>query len=225
MDPEAVLNLFDSSWFYLKILEKSQSEPPTSEPNPSPQIQQKSSKINVPRQLTISTRSKSDQLIVSNSNPDIPSPISQKPYLATIPSEREFSIEIPRTPKLNKPRRGLNKKMKRLSKSLSELEFEEMEGFMDLGFVFSEEDKGDSSLAEIIPGLQKLGRDCEERRIFEESCASRARPYLSEAWNVYHNRQMERAPLMEWRMPAVSNEIDMKDSLKWWAHSVASAVR
>ncbi|KAL6546485.1 hypothetical protein OROMI_022206 [Orobanche minor] len=225
MEPEAVLNLFDSSWFYLKIFEKSQSEPPTSEPNPSPQIRQKSSKIKVPRQLTISTRSKSDQLIITNFNPDIPSPSSQKPYLETIPSEREFSIEIPKTPKFDKPRRGLNKKMKRLSKSLSELEFEEMKGFMDLGFVFSEEDKDDSSLAEIIPGLQKLGRDCEERRRFEESCGSRARPYLSEAWNDYHNRQMERAPLMEWRMPAVSNEIDMKDSLKWWAHSVASAVR
>ncbi|KAK7265997.1 hypothetical protein RIF29_18635 [Crotalaria pallida] len=45
------------------------------------------------------------------------------------------------------------RKKRRGSKSLSDLEFEELKGFVDLGFVFSEEDK-DSSLATIIPGLQ-----------------------------------------------------------------------
>ena len=50
------------------------------------------------------------------------------------------------------------------------------------------------------------------------------RPYLSEAWEVREKRKREK-PLMNWRFPALENEIDMKDNLKWWAHTVASAVR
>ncbi|KAK6124183.1 hypothetical protein DH2020_042092 [Rehmannia glutinosa] len=206
MEPEDVLNLFDSKWFHLKIFEK-QSKTPISEPNPNPQIEENPSKINVSRQLTIHTRSKSDDQLLTSFNSS-PNPLLQKPHLQTIFSEREISLEIP---KFDKPSKGLNKKKKRFSKSLSELEFEEMKGFMDLGFVFSEEDK-DSNLVEIIPGLQKLGRE----QNVKDLSGPRARPYLSEAWE---------SPLMKWRFPAVSNEIDMKDSLKWWAHSVASAVR
>ncbi|KAM1368322.1 hypothetical protein PS1_001667 [Malus domestica] len=50
------------------------------------------------------------------------------------------------------------------------------------------------------------------------------RPYLSEAWEVRENRKIEK-PLMNWRFPALENEIDMKDNLKWWAYTVASTVR
>ncbi|KAI3456125.1 hypothetical protein Pfo_012788 [Paulownia fortunei] len=235
MEPEAVLNLFDSRWFYLEIFEK-QSKTSTSsthEPNPGRQIQENSSKPNVSRQLTIHTRSKSDQLLYPSTSftTDISSPNSvlQKPNLQTILSEREISLEIPKTPQFKKHIKGFNRKRKGFSKSLSQLEFEELKGFMDLGFVFSEEDK-DSSLVEIIPGLQRLGQeiDCdqvqEEQRSVKELSGPRVRPYLSEAWEGL-NRQNEENPLMKWRVPAVSNEIDMKDSLKWWAHTVASAVR
>ncbi|KAM1105151.1 hypothetical protein ACFX13_013746 [Malus domestica] len=41
------------------------------------------------------------------------------------------------------------RKKKSESKSLTDLQFEELKGFMDLGFVFSEEDK-DSNLVSII---------------------------------------------------------------------------
>ncbi|GFP89627.1 hypothetical protein PHJA_001106500 [Phtheirospermum japonicum] len=214
MEPEAVINLFDSSWFYPRFFE-SQLKFPIPEPNPNPQIQQKPSKLNVPRQLTIHTRSKSDQLVITNFSADVSAPKSQKPHLQTILSEKEINLlEVAEKPKIRKPRKELNRRKKRFSKSLSELEFEEVKGFMDLGFVFSEEDKEDSSLVEIVPGLQKLGLrvDC------EELCGPRARPYLSEAWEV-------ESPIMKWTLPAVGNEIDMKDNLKWWAHSVASAVR
>ncbi|EYU28109.1 hypothetical protein MIMGU_mgv1a022012mg, partial [Erythranthe guttata] len=147
-----------------------------------------------------------------------------KPHqLQTILSEREREF----SPEIEKPSRisnNLNKKKKRLSKSLSELEFEELKGFMDLGFVFSEEDKLDSSLADIIPGLHKLGQkkkmDCNLSDDYYHEEHERERPYLSEVW--------ERELLKKWRVPVdiVGNEIDMKDSLKWWAHSViASAVR
>ncbi|KAL5078496.1 hypothetical protein RYX36_006917, partial [Vicia faba] len=70
---------------------------------------------------------------------------------------------------------------KRESKSLSDLEFEELKGFMDLGFVFSEEDK-DSNLVSIIPGLQRFGKKDEEQEedVCDESMIQR--PYLSEDW-------------------------------------------
>ncbi|KAF9621840.1 hypothetical protein IFM89_028428 [Coptis chinensis] len=113
---------------------------------------------------------------------------------------------------------------------------------MDLGFVFSEEDKN-SSLVSIIPGLQRLGEkkheeeEEEEEENEEEENESGvdekkdvmvvSRPYLSEAWEFMDDRKEEKAPfmMMNWRFPSLSNEIDMKDHLRSWAHSVASAVR
>ncbi|KAI4332515.1 hypothetical protein L6164_017418 [Bauhinia variegata] len=92
---------------------------------------------------------------------------------------------------------------------------------MDLGFVFSEEDK-DSNLALIIPGLQRLGMNEEEKEGFDKNSAI-PRPYLSEAWEVLD--QKKEKPLGNWRIPSLSNEVSMKDSLKCWAHAVASAVR
>ena len=127
-----------------------------------------------------------------------------------------------------------------MTKSLSNLEFEELKGFMDLGFVFSEEDVN-SSLVEIIPGLQRLkgkkrgtnckeqeeqGTGCEEKEKQGTSCgeSSVQRPYLSEAWEV-GDRERREKPLMNWRFLDVGNETGMKDSLKWWAHTVALTVR
>lgn len=181
-------------------------------------------------------RSKSDQVSSMTSfNSDFLSPSSVlfTPHLQTILSGKEATQQESIQPqqienKLQQPeknRRGENRvrrrKEKSTSKSLSDLEFEEVKGFMDLGFVFSEEDK-DSSLVDIIPGLQRLGKknDEEEGKNVDESSVSR--PYLSEAWEVL---ERENNPLMNWRVPAPDNEIDMKDSLKWWAHTVASAVR
>ncbi|GFS45552.1 hypothetical protein Acr_00g0096730 [Actinidia rufa] len=60
------------------------------------------------------------------------------------------------------------------SKSLSELEFEELKGFMDLDFVFSEEDTG-SRLVSVIPGLQRLGRKAKEEASDDNIIS---RPYL-----------------------------------------------
>ncbi|KAM2560756.1 hypothetical protein COP2_012763 [Malus domestica] len=61
-----------------------------------------------------------------------------------------------------------------------DLQFEELKGFIDLGFVFSEEDK-DSNLVSIIPRLQRLGKKDDSRdESFDESAITR--PYLSEAW-------------------------------------------
>lgn len=233
MEAEDVVNLFDSFWFYPKVFQKHLNSP-APEPPITGQNQENSGRQRVvPTKLSIHSRSRSHDHIIIKSDtrfrPDSSSPNSvlSKPHLETILSQKEMSREIPRThtnPKMKKPIEGFKKARKVSSKSLSELEFEELKGFMDLGFVFSEEDKN-SSLADIIPGLHRFGskKDCE---VQEETTfgGSRARPYLSEAWEKLEKESRDN-PLTNWRVPAVSNEIVMKDSLKWWAHAVASAVR
>ncbi|KAG6433037.1 hypothetical protein SASPL_104642 [Salvia splendens] len=78
------------------------------------------------------------------------------------------------------------------SKNLTELEVEELKGFMDLRFVFSDEDRDSNSrLASIIPGLMRKGGE-----------TTPSRP-----------------------IPAFGNEMELKDHLRFWAHSVASTVR
>ena len=87
----------------------------------------------------------------------------------------------------------LRRKKKGLSKSLSDLEFEKLKGFMDLGFVFSEEDR-DSRLVSIIHGLQKLGKNDDKIENNDNKCgnnSSISRPYLSEAWEVTEKKRKE----------------------------------
>ncbi|XP_047964724.1 uncharacterized protein LOC125209160 [Salvia hispanica] len=238
MEAENVLNLFDSMWFHLGILEKTPTPPPSLQTQPNQPSNQ-----NVSRQISLLGRSKSEDLssfkTKSSTSPAI------KPLLQTILSDKEVSVslEIPKSPAMKKPvikqQHGMRRK-KKLSKSMSQLEFEEVKGFIDMGFVFSEEAKDDRALVEIVPGLQKLGQrtECGEpeteeerrrrrrRRRSEEASRMRGRPYLSEAWEFYEEEERR---LMKWRvplpLPAATNEMDIKDSLKSWAHTVASAVR
>lgn len=95
---------------------------------------------------------------------------------------------------------------------------------MDLGFVFSEEDKN-SRLAEIIPGLQRFGKEEEEKKKIVAAAASSKKPYLSQAWEDMEYRR-KAAEKLKWKInAAVDNEMDMKHQLKFWAHSVASAIK
>ncbi|XP_042007482.1 uncharacterized protein LOC121756086 [Salvia splendens] len=225
MEPETVLNLFDSRWFHLGIIgtppETSISPPPP--PFPHLQIPQNHPNQKVSRQILSLARSKSDELSSFATRNPSPDSVLKTPHLQTIFSDREFSIssEIPKIP-LAKKSAVDGRRKKRLSKSMSELEFEEVKGFIDIGFVFSEADKGDSALVEIIPGLQKLGQKIESRdRKIEEASRMRAKPYLSEAWEFYEEER-----LMKWRVPSsATSEMEIKDNLKSWAHTVASAVR
>ncbi|KAI4371782.1 hypothetical protein MLD38_010091 [Melastoma candidum] len=130
-----------------------------------------------------------------------------------------------------KERRRLVKRKGTVSKSLSELEFEEVKGFMDLGFVFSEEDK-DSRLAEIIPGLHRLGTSvAEEEGEVERQGRDMAvvpRPYLSESWEWWEQQRKdgERGQVLaQWEVPVSGDESDIKRNLRMWAHNVASTVR
>ncbi|OIV95252.1 hypothetical protein TanjilG_21642 [Lupinus angustifolius] len=229
MEAEAILNLFDYYWFGLKNL----NEHPSS--SASTNSHENSDHINIeepfePRLSTIQTnhtRSMSDQLnsMTCFNDHDFFSPklqtILSGKDVTNIVDEKHAKVQLEvLLPK--KKNIAIKGRKKRENKSLSDLEFEELKGFMDLGFVFSEEDK-DSSLVSIIPGLQRFGKNGE---VEEEDCdvSEISRPYLSEAWKV-QERRMKENPLRNWKVPVLNNENDMKHSLRLWAHTVASTVK
>ncbi|KAH7568741.1 hypothetical protein ACOSP7_011780 [Xanthoceras sorbifolium] len=254
MDFENLMKIFDSCWFQMEILKsqpRSSSLSVFDEANPDQENEGKRSKPVISRIPTRHKRSVSADLMSSSktsfdSVAFSPDSVLFTPKLQTIISGKESTEgdeehqEQERKPAHHDCQECVSKKKaaartrrrKRISsetKSMSDLEFEELKGFMDLGFVFTEEDNKDSRLVEIVPGLQRLGRKLEDK--MEESSdidhdeSAISRPYLSEAWDVLDTRKREKNPLlMDWKIPALSNEIDMKDNLRWWAHTVASTV-
>ncbi|XP_048132314.1 uncharacterized protein LOC115733630 isoform X1 [Rhodamnia argentea] len=253
-EAEAVMKIFDRCWFELEIFKKRPDTSPSSTSGSDPGQQSiggipedENPCIHLSRAPSILVRSMSDQTsIIPTSFPS--SSLSPDSVLCTTPmhsmiyeEEEGFNWNNPRSSEFSRGKKGHaggRAKRRSLSKSLSQLEFEELKGFTDLGFVFSEEDIDDSSLVSIIPGLQRLGKrikddgeedgdhhqeDGDEKESVGESAVI-ARPYLSEAWEWWEEKRKE-DPLMNWKVPALGNETDMRESLKWWAHTVASTVR
>ncbi|KAI9083510.1 hypothetical protein K1719_034452 [Acacia pycnantha] len=109
-------------------------------------------------------------------------------------------------------------KQSTMRKSLSDLEFEEVQGFKDLGFSF-EKETINPSVASIIPGLQEKNR--EET---EEDKAMR-RPYLSEAWLLQSCVLPPPPPPPIPTYTSSKSSKDMKQHIKFWARTVASNVR
>ncbi|RDX74179.1 hypothetical protein CR513_46098, partial [Mucuna pruriens] len=244
MDAEQVLKLLDTYWFETTLLTNKSPSPfhsavdSTSKSHLKKVLLLDSKLLRIP---TLQVRSLSDQNLGSSVCvfSDFPSPNSvltpQK--LRPILSGKEvgdFPLEKGSGNHGNEEEEVLTKKRlshghrRRVGKgkatrSLSDLEFKELKGFMDLGFVFSEEDK-DSRLVSLIPGLQRLGREdagvSSEQKIHETMIC---RPYLSEAWGVLDQRKVVN-PLLNWRVPVVGNEINIKDNLRFWAHTVASII-
>jgi hypothetical protein len=133
---------------------------------------------------------------------------------------------------------------------MSELEFEEVKGLQDLGFTFSDAEV-DAELASIVPGLLRRKRSEEENSRATASAPAAAttssarraaeavndddasaegvapaprRPYLSEAWDDEEEAEVRRA-LRNWRIPPAGDGNQLKEHLRMWAHTVASAVR
>ncbi|KAL5740750.1 hypothetical protein ACOSP7_029632 [Xanthoceras sorbifolium] len=125
-------------------------------------------------------------------------------------------------------------------RSLCELELEEVQGFMDLGFIFKKEHL-DQRMMSVVPGLQRVGlyknkkkpeldfeasrhheisKDDETDHEQEEYEKGIMRPYLSEAWLI----KRPGSPLLKLRMPRVSASADMKKHLRFWAKTVASEI-
>ncbi|KAL8263297.1 hypothetical protein R6Q59_024646 [Mikania micrantha] len=246
MDPETVINLFDSYWFNHEILKN--------DPNDS-WVKTHKSEIKYSSLRSILVRSQSEDIGSRSFNYGSFSPNS---VLKSIPSgKQDFTtrkqeqeqeqvqepVEQVQEPETTMEDQIIKKKKNRrrhgISKSLSDLEFEELKGFMDMGFVFSKQDK-DSSLVEIIPGLQRLGEEIEREDDDgdddgdgdgDDDDGDERRPYLSEAWDDWDRKWKKKEhkepvpPVMNWKIPAVGDEIDMKDNLKLWAHTVASLAR
>ncbi|KAM0869576.1 hypothetical protein ACQ4PT_040589 [Festuca glaucescens] len=171
-------------------------------------------------------------------------PHAHRARLETILSGKDgLAAPQPAPPERRRRPGGRRRKRQARGRSLSELEFEEVKGLRDLGFTFSEADV-DAELASIVPGLRRLraAEEEEARRAEaataacaeEEACRTRAasasasaprrrRPYLSEAWE---DEEAEvRRVLSTFRIPAADGGADLKEHLRLWAHSVASAVR
>ncbi|MCE3215027.1 hypothetical protein HAX54_000579 [Datura stramonium] len=238
MEVEELLNLFDSYWFQYEILRPKHpfsTTTPKITPilEPDEQILEQAPKIS--KTPTFMVRSQSDQSLSSKdctlhsekSQSPSPKSVLVEPKLEPILSGKEykefkFCCEAAEGGVKNREIFTRRRKRKgNSSKSLSELEFEELKGFMDLGFEFSDKDK-DSNLVSIIPGLRRLGRENEKG--FEENESGITRPHLSEAWDVWEEKRKN--PLKTWRIKSdFGNEMEIKHQLKFWAHTVASTVR
>ncbi|RWR97439.1 hypothetical protein CKAN_02687300 [Cinnamomum micranthum f. kanehirae] len=223
-EEDKVLNLFDIYWFYHKSLENPPSSPPPIDPTPlnlethiqNPPIDPVTQIENLPtsRLRSLHRRSLSDQLS-PKSDPFSPNSVLPTPKLETILSGKdagEPTVVVVEPPS----KKAVARRKRKISRSLSELEFDELKGFLDLGFTFSDVEK-DSRLVSIVPGLQRLGKGGRE-----EESGGVSRPYLSEAWSFDGKKE---DPPMNLKIPAVSDEIGMKDQLKYWAQVVASTVK
>jgi hypothetical protein len=144
-----------------------------------------------------------------------------------------------RRPEARRPALGVGRRRRRRGRSMSELEFEEVKGLQDLGFTFSDAEV-DAELASIVPGLRRKRSEEENSRATasapaapsatgEEIAATVAaapaprRPYLSEAWD--DEEEEVRRALRNWRIPPAGDRNDLKEHIRMWAHTVASAVR
>ncbi|KAI3838958.1 hypothetical protein MKX03_031056 [Papaver bracteatum] len=247
MDAEDVLTLLDHCWFNLEIITKKPTVNHSKAPISPLQTQTEPQKPEISRVPSRHIRSHSDQF-TSKLNPvitdfDSPKSVLLSHRLQTILSgkrvseEEEEEIEEPQfivdinnnnTKKKKNMMMGMGmrrRKNRGSSKSLSDLEFDELQGFMDLGFKFSEEDKNSLTLVSIVPGLQRFGKK-DNGENHEGVLISR--PYLSESWDALDKRRKQETappPLINWKVPNLGNDIDMKDQLKFWAHTIASTVR
>lgn len=232
MSAEQVLKLLDTNWFETSILTNKKP----SSPLHSTTLLDSTSKSFVENLVfldtkllripTLQVRSFSDENLGSKigsfSDSLSPNSVLLPQKLKPILSGKEvieFTSEKESTDAKKASHRSHRtrlRKGKKTSRSFSELEFKELKGFMDLGFTFSEEDK-DSTLVSLIPGLSKKQHNVDDESVI-------CRPYLSEAWDVIKKRK-DVNPLLNWRVPTLGNEVDMKDNLKFWAHTVASTVR
>ncbi|XP_028807775.1 uncharacterized protein LOC114762457 [Neltuma alba] len=174
---EQILELFDSYWFKTAVLSKKSplsSSSPASTQNTFPQ----------PRRRGVAIRSFTDhQATVAAST-------------TTAATKSSSLWEEGGNRKRVRDQSGHNVRPR------IELEIRELKGFMDLGFVFSEEDKGCSRLVSLIPGLQKMGRRSKEEEEEEEGSVKQRKMINPWSWST--------------------GETDMKQSLRFWAHSVAS---
>ncbi|CAM0910355.1 unnamed protein product [Alopecurus aequalis] len=247
---EDAMALYDTYWFHRLVLHS--YSPPAPLPTPPPEREQQQqepeqapaeSKRELQRDPSglrhRRTRSDEAKTATFDALEPLKIPTGNRARLQTILSGKDGLAAPQPLPARRRPeaRRPGGRRRKARGRSLSELEFEEVKGLQDLGFTFSEAEV-DAELASIVPGLRRLRAAEEEAKkakdaaaacAEEEACRNRAasaprrRPYLSEAWE---DEEAEvRRMLSNFRIPAADDGADLKENLRLWAHSVASAVR
>jgi hypothetical protein len=121
---------------------------------------------------------------------------------------------------------------------VGELEFDEVKGFMDLGFQFKKEYISPRMIS-VVPGLQRLcllqsesqlmddgsteNDDDDIVEVYDEEEEKRdiMRPYLSEAWLI----KRPDSPLLNLKVPKTCSADNMKKHLRFWAKIVASEIK
>ncbi|BBN04085.1 hypothetical protein MPTK1_3g01760 [Marchantia polymorpha subsp. ruderalis] len=112
-------------------------------------------------------------------------------------------------------RRGGKRGRRKSSKSLTEIEYDEMRGCMDLGFSINKDDLT-PRVVNVFPGVKDAYKGGDDP--FLNSPRDRANS--PKGW---HRRP--ESPLLKWQLPTPNgNKVDMKAQLKFWAHAVASTV-
>lgn len=121
----------------------------------------------------------------------------------------------------NSVKRWLRRERRRSSKSMTDLEVDELQGFMDLGFDFSK-DELTPHVVNMFPALQRQLRGQVGGGSSPEVTILETKPFWSDSWWM----QRPASPLLNWRIPAqAEGSEDMKKHLKFWARAVASTVR
>ncbi|XP_010541165.1 PREDICTED: uncharacterized protein LOC104814689 [Tarenaya hassleriana] len=160
MNVQETLNLFDSCWFERKIFKNrwNSLSPSNFTANPDDKTEEI---VSGPRENpSIGTPSRNERSRIYDSS----SPDRVLLHGSVFPGKETEENRSAR--RRTKGLRGRSE----TSKSASELESEELKGFMDLGFAFKEESVN-SELVEILPGLQGfLGR--------QEKRSEIPRPYV-----------------------------------------------
>ncbi|KAK6943773.1 hypothetical protein RJ641_024875 [Dillenia turbinata] len=208
------------------LVENNPSPDPDPNPSPTTTIKQSIEANNERKEVKRKERPTRANHVTSKARSQPSSPSKQK-YPITTNLRHSNSMILPKT------------------KSLWELELEEVKGFMDLGFTFK---KGNLSprMMSVVPGLQRLNKgyginglnnkssddaiasceecDCEvvtkDDDEIEEEMRGVTRPYLSEAWLI----RRPDSPLLNLRVPRVSTAADTKKHLRFWARTVANVI-
>lgn len=136
---------------------------------------------------------------------------SSAPNMSFVPQSSTLDVYYPNalskldtiSPKMEQSQQRQKMKKKGSPRSTSDLEFQELKGFMDLGFDFSH-DKLSPRLLDLLPGLKRL--------LIADS--------------INKKIEFRESPLENWDLPSLkATGVDIKAHLKLWARSVASSLK
>ncbi|PIA57351.1 hypothetical protein AQUCO_00600229v1 [Aquilegia coerulea] len=250
----SLLLVMDSLWFHQVVLFSEPISLPISKPTTTSQtISQTSLDSSVSELLTITPPPEEQSSVSSDTSPNSPKvegleddtdgdekdeeiiydyKRKRPTSLYLVASKSRSHSSSPSMHKVPKHLRnvGVDTSLKKTMscKTLVELEYEEVKGFMDLGFRFKKELLSPRMIS-VVPGLQRLDEykdrleDQIEDEIQEWNGKENAimRPYLSEAWLI----RRPDSPLLNLKIPKVLPPTDMKKHLKCWARTVASSIQ